>query len=100
VVLDTAVKDATRGAEIAFNEYQAGTVDYTTVATAQATQLSTQQTALNVQETRLLDTASLFGDLGGGWSADQLHDPRHLDKQTAPAQTGNAAAGSVDAKAQ
>ena len=67
-VLDAAVRDATRGAEIAFNEYQAGTVDYTTVATAQATQLTNQQTALNVQESRLLDAASLFGDLGGGWS--------------------------------
>jgi NodT family efflux transporter outer membrane factor (OMF) lipoprotein len=77
VVLDTAVRDATRGTEIAFNEYQAGTVDYTTVATAQTAQLSAQQTALNVQETRLLDSASLYGDLGGGWSSDQLHDPRN-----------------------
>ena len=75
--LDAAVRDATRGAEIAFNEYQAGTVDYTTVATAQATQLSNQQTALNVQESRLLDAASLIGDLGGGWSDSALHDPRH-----------------------
>ena len=56
-VLDTAVRDATRGTEIAFNEYQAGTVDYTTVATAQATQLNDQQTALNVQQQRLLDAA-------------------------------------------
>jgi NodT family efflux transporter outer membrane factor (OMF) lipoprotein len=75
--LDAAVRDATRGAEIAFNEYQAGTVDYTTVATAQATQLNNQQTALNVQQTRLLDAASLIGDLGGGWSDGALHDPRH-----------------------
>ncbi|MGF6964386.1 NodT family efflux transporter outer membrane factor (OMF) lipoprotein [Paraburkholderia sp. WC7.3g] len=77
VVLETAVRDADRGAEIAFNEYQAGTVDYTTVATAQATQLTTRQTALNVQESRLLHAASLFGDLGGGWSTEDLHDPRH-----------------------
>ncbi|MGT2475887.1 efflux transporter outer membrane subunit [Paraburkholderia terrae] len=75
-VLETAVRDANRGAEIAFNEYQAGTVDYTTVATAQATQLSAQQSALSVQESRLLDAASLFGDLGGGWSTDQLHGAR------------------------
>jgi len=75
--LDAAVRDATHGAEIAFNEYQAGTVDYTTVATAQATQLNNQQTALNVQESRLLDAASLSGDLGGGWSDSALHDPRH-----------------------
>jgi NodT family efflux transporter outer membrane factor (OMF) lipoprotein len=101
VVLDRAVQDANRGAEIAFNEYQAGTVDYTTVAVAQATQLTSQQTALSVQETRLLDAASLFGDLGGGWSADQLHDPRHPDRQpAAPVQTGEAASGAGDVKTQ
>jgi NodT family efflux transporter outer membrane factor (OMF) lipoprotein len=73
-VLDSAVKDATRGAEIALNEYRAGTVDYTTVATAQATQLSTEQSALNVKQQRLLDTVSLIGDLGGDWSASALDD--------------------------
>ncbi|MBD8882110.1 MULTISPECIES: efflux transporter outer membrane subunit [Rhodanobacter] len=71
-VQDTAARDATRGAEIARNEYQAGTVDYTTVATAQATEFSSRQSALDVHEQRLLDTVSLIGDLGGGWSADQL----------------------------
>jgi NodT family efflux transporter outer membrane factor (OMF) lipoprotein len=75
--LDAAVRDAIRGADIAANEYQAGTVDYTTVATAQTTALSNQQTALNVREQRLLDAASLIGDLGGGWSNQQLHDPRN-----------------------
>jgi NodT family efflux transporter outer membrane factor (OMF) lipoprotein len=83
--LDAAVRDATHGTEIAFNEYQAGTVDYTTVATAQATQLSNQQTALSVQQSRLLDAASLIGDLGGGWSDSELHDPRHPDRQPAAA---------------
>jgi NodT family efflux transporter outer membrane factor (OMF) lipoprotein len=73
-VLDSAVKDATRGSEIALNEYQAGTVDYTTVATAQATQLSTEESALTVTQQRLLDTVSLFGDLGGDWSASALDD--------------------------
>jgi NodT family efflux transporter outer membrane factor (OMF) lipoprotein len=71
-VVDDAVKNATQGAQIALNEYQAGTVDYTTAATAQATQLSTEQSALSIQQQRLLDTVSLIGDLGGGWSADQL----------------------------
>jgi hypothetical protein len=70
------VRDSIRGAEIAQNEYQAGTVDYTTVATAQATQLSTQQTALTVQQSRLLDAAALIGDLGGGWTG-VLHDASH-----------------------
>ncbi len=77
-VLDAAVSDASRGAAIAFNEYQAGTVDYTTAATAQVTQLSTEQSALNVRQQRLLDTVSLIGDLGGGWSSDQLGDGKPL----------------------
>jgi NodT family efflux transporter outer membrane factor (OMF) lipoprotein len=68
-VLDSLVHDATRNAEITFNEYEAGTVDYTTAATAQAEQFSAQETALSVLEQRLLDTVSLIGDLGGGWSA-------------------------------
>jgi NodT family efflux transporter outer membrane factor (OMF) lipoprotein len=74
-VLDSAVRDATRGTEIALNEYRAGTVDYTTAATAQATQLSIEETALNVKQQRLLDAVSLIGDLGGGWSADELQNP-------------------------
>ncbi|CAD6526381.1 efflux transporter outer membrane subunit [Paraburkholderia metrosideri] len=102
VVLDSAVIDANRGAQIALDEYQAGTVDYTTVATAQATQLNTQQTALNVQETRLLDSASLFGDLGGGWSTDNLHDPRHPGATPAAStvQTGDASVQKTDAQTQ
>jgi NodT family efflux transporter outer membrane factor (OMF) lipoprotein len=78
-VLDSAVRDSTRGAEIARNEYQAGTVDYTTVATAEATQLSDEENALSVQQSRLVDAATLIGDLGGGWSDAQLHDAQHPD---------------------
>jgi NodT family efflux transporter outer membrane factor (OMF) lipoprotein len=86
--LDAAVRDATHGTEIAKNEYQAGTVDYTTVATAQTTQLSDQQSALSVQQQRLLDAAALIGDLGGGWSG-VLHETLHPDRPDAKA---NAAA--------
>ena len=82
--LDAAVRDAIRGAQIALNEYEAGTVDYTTVATAQATQLSAQQSSLSVQQSRLLDSASLIGDLGGGWTGT-LHDPNHPDRAPANA---------------
>ncbi|MHC1480000.1 efflux transporter outer membrane subunit [Frateuria aurantia] len=72
--LDATVTDARRGAEIAFNEYQAGTEDYTTVATALATQLSAEQTRLGVIQSRLVDTVTLIGDLGGGWSTQALDD--------------------------
>ena len=76
--LDTAVTDAIRGSQIAMAEFKAGTVDYTTVAAAQETQLADQQSALGVQQSRLVDAVSLIGDLGGGWSDSQLHNPRHL----------------------
>jgi NodT family efflux transporter outer membrane factor (OMF) lipoprotein len=73
--LDAAVHDAIRGTGIALAEFQAGTADYTTVALAQETQFINQQNALSVQESRLVYAVSLIGDLGGGWSAGQLHDP-------------------------
>ncbi|MDR3100387.1 MAG: efflux transporter outer membrane subunit [Paraburkholderia sp.] len=95
--LDAAVRDAIRGAQIAQNEYEAGTVDYTTVVTAQATQLSTQQNSLNVQQQRLLDSAALIGDLGGGWTG-VLHDPGHPDRaaaNTALNQDANAGAAAA-----
>jgi len=37
------------------------------VVTAQATLLSDQETALTVQQNRLLASISLIQDLGGGW---------------------------------
>jgi NodT family efflux transporter outer membrane factor (OMF) lipoprotein len=73
--LDVAVRDAERGTQIALAEFQAGTVDYTTVALAQETLLADQQSALSVQQSRLIDAVSLIGALGGGWSDSQLHDP-------------------------
>jgi NodT family efflux transporter outer membrane factor (OMF) lipoprotein len=72
-VLNTAVGDAVHGTEIALAEFKAGTVDYTTVAQAQEAQLIDQQTALTVEQSRLLDAVALIGDLGGGWSAGDLH---------------------------
>jgi NodT family efflux transporter outer membrane factor (OMF) lipoprotein len=80
--LDVAVRDATRGAQIALAEFQAGTVDYTAVAFAQETLLADQQSALSVQQSRLIDAVSLIGDLGGGWSDSQLHDPLQPNKRT------------------
>ena len=81
-VLDArrARRDA-RHRDRAVTNTRPGRWTYTTVATAQATQLSLQQTALNVQQTRLLDAASLIGDLGGGWSASELGDPRRTGQQ-------------------
>ncbi len=67
-----AVGDASRALQIALNEYQAGTVDYTTVVSAQVTLLADQQTALSVQQNRLLASVSLIEALGGGWRSTDL----------------------------
>jgi NodT family efflux transporter outer membrane factor (OMF) lipoprotein len=75
--LDIAVQDAKRASAIALAEFQSGTVDYTTVAAALEAQFADQQTALNVEQSRLLDAVALIADLGGGWSDSQLHDPLH-----------------------
>jgi outer membrane protein TolC len=74
-----AVQSAQRAVEISLNEYQAGTVPYTTVITAQATLLSDQENALLVQENRLIASVALVEALGGGWSISQL--PGNLELQ-------------------
>jgi NodT family efflux transporter outer membrane factor (OMF) lipoprotein len=66
------VADAERAVQITLNEYQAGTVPYTTVVTAQLTLLSDQESQLVVQQDRLLDSVSLFEDLGGGFNTSDL----------------------------
>lgn len=63
-----AVADAQRAAQIALNEYQAGTAAYTTVVTAQVTLLQAQQTALSIQQQRLLAAVGLYQDMGGGFT--------------------------------
>jgi NodT family efflux transporter outer membrane factor (OMF) lipoprotein len=78
-VLEAAVRDAKQGALIAFNEYLAGTVDYTTVATAQTVALSDEQNLLAVRQNQLVDAATLIGDLGGGWSQAQINNVPYLD---------------------
>jgi NodT family efflux transporter outer membrane factor (OMF) lipoprotein len=70
------VAAAKRAVDIALNEYQAGTQAFTTVVTAQATLLADQETALTVQQDRLVASATLIQDLGGGWDASQLPSGR------------------------
>jgi NodT family efflux transporter outer membrane factor (OMF) lipoprotein len=73
--LDIAINDEREGTRLALAEYQAGTVDYTTVASAEEGLFADQQSRLTVQLNRLLAAVSLIGDLGGGWDASQLHKP-------------------------
>ena len=74
VVQDSAVKAAQLAEKLILNEYLAGTVDFTTVVTAQATSLADQQTAYGVTQSQLNASVLLIETLGGGWDASQLPD--------------------------
>jgi NodT family efflux transporter outer membrane factor (OMF) lipoprotein len=69
---DRTVTAARRSVDVSLNEYRAGTVAYTTVITEQAALLSAEQTALSVQQSRMVASVALIQALGGGWDARQL----------------------------
>ena len=73
-----AVADAGRAAQIALNEYQAGTVAYTSVVTAQVTLLQDQENAIGIQQQRLAASVALYQDLGGGFTASDLPNAAQL----------------------
>ena len=72
VVQDRAVAAAVLAERLTLNQYEAGTVDYTTVITAQTNSLNNQQTALTVMQSRILANVSLVEALGGGWTVAQM----------------------------
>ena len=61
--------------QIALNEYRAGTQNFTTVVTAEATALSDEESALTSRAATLTAAVSLVVALGGGWSTDELPAP-------------------------
>lgn len=70
-----AVQSANQAVQIALNEYKAGTQNFTTVVTAEATALNDQLNLLNTRSERLSAAISLVVALGGGWSDVQLPAP-------------------------
>jgi len=67
-----AMNAADQALKITNNEYQAGTVDYTTVVTAEATALAAHNAELAVEASRLTTTVDLVVALGGGWNESEL----------------------------
>jgi NodT family efflux transporter outer membrane factor (OMF) lipoprotein len=67
-----AVEAATRAATIATAQLGAGTVDITTVLTAETTQFNDEDTLVQVRLARVQALLNLYKALGGGWvEADQ-----------------------------
>ena len=73
-----AVREAAEAARIALNEYGSGTVDYTTVVTAQVTELTSREAALAILQNRFLSSVAFMAALGGGWNSGELATPRQV----------------------
>ena len=73
----TAVQSTNRAVIATLNAYRAGTVPYTSVITEQNLLLSDQQSALAIQQSRLIASVALIEALGGGWSSAEL--PAHIE---------------------
>jgi NodT family efflux transporter outer membrane factor (OMF) lipoprotein len=67
-----AVKYAQTAADVALNQFNAGTVAYTTVITDIQALLADQQALLTVQQNQLVADVSLIEALGGGWDTSGL----------------------------
>jgi NodT family efflux transporter outer membrane factor (OMF) lipoprotein len=72
VLQDAATRSSLEAVDLTLNEYKAGTVDYSSVVTAQATALGNQRSQLTVVGNRLAASVSLIEALGGGWDRGEL----------------------------
>ena len=74
-VQEDAVKSAEQAVQIALNEYRAGTQNFTTVVTAEATALTDEQSLLSTRAQRMTAAVNLIVALGGGWTEAKLPEP-------------------------
>jgi NodT family efflux transporter outer membrane factor (OMF) lipoprotein len=68
---DAAVASAQESERLALNQYQAGTVDYLQVVSAQTAALSNQRSAAQLSARQLAASVLLVKALGGGWNAPE-----------------------------
>ncbi len=73
-----AVKDAREAVRVYLNQYQAGTIDLTTVVTAETTLLTDEETELTIRQNLFLASVSLIEALGGGWDTNLLPTQKEL----------------------
>jgi NodT family efflux transporter outer membrane factor (OMF) lipoprotein len=70
--VDKAVSSAERALMVSTAQYKAGTINYLSVITAQATALSAERTAVSLLTRRMVASVALIQALGGGWDTSQL----------------------------
>ena len=78
VVERRAVQLAQQAVTITLNEYRAGTVAYTAVLTAQATELADEQSEIAIRAQQMQASVALIGALGGGWDTSALPTTEQL----------------------
>ncbi|HTS47152.1 MAG TPA: efflux transporter outer membrane subunit [Bryobacteraceae bacterium] len=66
------IQAASEALAISDAQYKAGTADYLTVITSQATLLNAQRTSVELLARRLTASVALIQALGGGWNASEL----------------------------
>lgn len=69
---ELGVKDSLQSEALTLNQYKAGIVPYSSVITAQTTRIAAQITLSQIRSQRLVSSADLVGQLGGGWQDSQL----------------------------
>jgi len=75
-----AVVDAREAVRVYRDQYQAGTVDFTTVVTGEALLLADEEALLTVRQNLFLASVILIEDLGGGWDTNLLPKQHELVK--------------------
>jgi len=74
VSLNRAAVAARRSTELAMIQYKEGQTDYTTVLTAEQSQLSVENDVASTQGNVALGLISVYRALGGGWQVRDGHD--------------------------
>jgi NodT family efflux transporter outer membrane factor (OMF) lipoprotein len=80
-VQDEAVDAARQSLDIETNQYQAGTVDYLTVITAQTTELNDELSSVSIRTRRMTTSVLLIEAVGGGWDASVLPTPHQVSNE-------------------
>ena len=69
-----AVADQRKAVDVFLNQFQAGTVAFTTVVVAEVQLLADQEAELTARQNLFLASVSLMEALGGGWDSDAAAD--------------------------
>jgi outer membrane protein TolC len=84
VFYEKAVKDQRRAVNVFINQFQAGTVAYTTVVQGEIILLSDEESLLTTRQDLFLASVSLIEALGGGWDTNLVPTKRELEKGLSP----------------